>query len=68
MQIPNKIKVGAYEYTILFVDAFGDDNNPYDKQMTGQCDPMRYEIKILNGLNEMQKNSTFVHEVIEAIN
>ena len=68
MEIPKQIKVGAYTYDIVFVDEFGEDNNPLDKQMTGLCNPLKYEISILNGLNEMQKNSTFVHEVIEAIN
>ena len=69
MEIPKQIKVGAYTYDIVFVDEFSDkDNNPYDEDITGNSDSKSLVIKILSGLSRVQTESTFIHEIIEAIN
>ena len=68
LKIPKEIEISGYTYKILFVDKLEDPDTPADKYMLGQCDPVRFEIKILKGQNKDSEMSTFIHECIEAIN
>lgn len=68
MKIPKKVNIAGYTYKVLIVDELKADDTPQDKYMLGQCDPVNFEIKILKGQSKIQEVSTYIHEVIEAIN
>jgi hypothetical protein len=70
MEIPKKIRVGAYTYKVMIVDKLVDEDaiRKDDRFMLGQCDSNKLEIYILRDQSKIQQASTFVHEVLEAIN
>lgn len=61
MNIPDKVKIGAHEYEIVFKDDFNDD------LFMGMCKPSKLKIFIDGRLPRSQQEETFIHEVIHAI-
>lgn len=60
MNIPNKVKIGAHEYDIVFRDDMDDEN-------FGTCRPTKTKIFIDETVANSQKEETFFHEVLHAI-
>ena len=60
MKIPNKVKVGAHSYNIVFRDDLDDDN-------FGTCRPKKLRIFIDETAEKTQQEETFFHEVMHAI-
>jgi hypothetical protein len=58
-----KIKILGYSYSLDLTDKFEDM-----KGNVGVCDLDHHIIKIANDLGEETRNSTLIHELIEAIN
>jgi len=56
------VKIGCYDYELIFVDNHSDDLN-YG-QNWGIIDNKKLEIKIADNLKEQQKEEIFLHEVI----
>ena len=60
MNIPEKVKIGAHEYTIVFRDDLDDEN-------FGVCRPHRLKIFIDSTVPRSQQEETFFHECGHAI-
>lgn len=63
MKIPNEVKIGAFRYTVNFVDGIMSDEHRF-----GELFPRKLEINIEKTLNPQRFWGTLLHEVIEAIN
>jgi hypothetical protein len=63
MTIPKKIKISGYEYKVIECK-----NDARDENRNGWHNSSTYEIGIDPDLPEQVKSSTFLHEIIEAIN
>ena len=61
MNIPNKVKIGAHEYEIVFRDDLDSDD------FMGVCRPSKLKIFIDGKLPQSQQEETFIHEVLHAI-
>lgn len=63
MQIPKTIKIGGYTYEVI-----EDNANLNGRGGSGQHDAMDQKIWIDSTQHQEQKESTLLHEIIEAIN
>ena len=63
MRIPKKIKVGGHIYKILLVD-----RNSFDENGIGEYLVEKNIIKISKDLPQNQRELTFFHEVLHALN
>lgn len=61
MKIPNKVKIGAHSYDIIFQDDVEEDG------VFGTCRPRKLKIYIDDGVPKSQQEDTFFHEVLHAI-
>ena len=59
MQVPEKLKIGGFTYTISLSDTMPE---------LGTCNPDHLLIKICNNQPVEKKMSNLLHEIIEAIN
>lgn len=62
MNIPDSIKIGGCTYKVEFVENLSRDRNA-----SGQSCMNAQWIKIDNSICQEQKESTFIHEIIEQI-
>lgn len=64
MKIPQKVKVGGHVYRVELVDRVetekGEDN-------CGDCEWQLNRIRIKKSLPQSQKEETFIHEVLHAL-
>jgi len=67
VKIPNEVTIAGYTYKVIFCDKVESDCDK-DKYALGTCDPLKLEINILKGQTKIGEFSTFLHEVIEAVN
>jgi hypothetical protein len=65
MKIPDEITIGGFKFKIQMVDELFDDE---DGELMGTCDYNNLTIKILSTLKKPQRESTYIHELLEAIN
>lgn len=61
MKIPSKIIVMDTPWTVVFKKRIGKGG------LAGLCDPAKHEISILRGMSDHETLSTFIHEVLHAI-
>lgn len=59
-QYPKRIYLGNYTYTVRFVSRLPKDT-------VGEADPVKCEIRILKGLGPKARLTTYVHEVLHAM-
>lgn len=63
MNIPDKVKIGAYNYSIIIDDKLALKNGTQGTQCANTL-----EIKLDAGIALQNRESTLLHEIIEAIN
>ena len=63
MKIPGKVKIGAFIYTVNFVEGLCSDEHRF-----AELFPRKLEINIEKALNPQRFFEGLVHEVLEAIN
>jgi len=63
MKIPNKVKIGGYTYDIEIDKTLALKSGYQGTQCSNTL-----EIKIDGGIAQQNKESTLIHEIIEAIN
>jgi hypothetical protein len=61
MQIPRQVKILGHIYSVKEYESFSSDT-------FGSHDPNTLTIRLNNNKNDSQIASTFLHEIIEAVN
>lgn len=64
---PKEIVVGDSIYRVRFVRAIGDAPKGSEKETLGLCCPGEKEILVKQGLGALERFSTFVHELLHAV-
>jgi hypothetical protein len=65
MKIPEKVKIGGLNYTVKLLKM---DTEAGQDAIIGQHDSGQIEIIIDNTVPKDKQESTFIHEILEAIN
>ena len=64
MKIPNKIKILGYDYEVIFRNRGNDDGS----DNAGTHSSRSQKIWIDSDQSQQQQESTFLHEILEALN
>lgn len=63
MRIPKKVKIGAYNYTVVYKDDLREDGH----SVWGLCDANNNKIYLKKGMTGRRKLEVFIHEALHAI-
>lgn len=63
MNIPRKVKVGPYTYTVVRKREIKEEG----KEMLGLCDREKHAIYMTSGMEKKKEKEVFLHECLHAI-
>ena len=63
MNIPNKVKIGAYDYKVVEMDKLEHEGN----KLWGLCDREENVIYLQKGMKRKKEKEVFIHECLHAI-
>lgn len=66
MKIPKKIVIGTYQFNVTYHDELYSDHD--GERAVGKCNVQDFRIQLINNMSKTCKETTFIHECLEAIN